>query len=649
MYSLQASSGLNAMESNGLNLTENDLRSSLNQAREHRATTSEGARIQLESGTYRLANSIILSSQDSGSPLAPTVIRGSDRGTTISGGTLGPIKYLEEKWIPERLRNAGAVLIDFSAGWKAPLPTVTRRGAYVTVSSSEFELYQGQERLRQARWPKHGLLEGETESIPGTRDSWRISLPEKLIASTEDEPNLWVGGYWTADWAYETTPVDRIIASENSLEFSGLRSPGPVRKHVRFFVGNARFALSSAGEYVVGKDHSVLVIPHPNAPPLERVIAKTLIDVENVHDLVIENIALEKALGTILKISHSRNITIRDCFIGHGGAQGISISDSYNVTIEDCVVRDVSETGIAISGGDRQELISANVQIRNSAISDFGSGSRTYRPAVQIEGVGSTVVGCLLNNGPHSAIVMKGNDHLIKDNEISNVVTESDDAGAIYAGRDWTDRGNVIEGNFIHDVGEQRTASGGVIREPSFVSGIYLDDQESGFHVRDNVFLRVSRPIVIHGGRDNRVERNAFLLATHGAIWLGKRGEGLSNGQLERRLRTMPFEGPLWSGRYPELAKIAANDPASPLNNYEAGNLVVGPQLLEFGNETDRVYWPADSGSDRIRAAQLEDTQSMVAADRLAENLLLSAGAPFSRYALANRTAKLAGLRFRSH
>ena len=50
------------------------------------------------------------------------------------------------------------------------------------------------------------------------------------------------------------------------------------------------------------------------------------------------------------------------------------------------------------------------------------------------------------------AIVFGGNEHLIEFNEIHDVCHESNDAGAIYGGRDWTMRGTVIRYNYFHDI-----------------------------------------------------------------------------------------------------------------------------------------------------------------------------------------------------
>ena len=101
----------------------------------------------------------------------------------------------------------------------------------------------------------------------------------------------------------------------------------------------------------------------------------------------------------------------------------------------------------------------------------------------------------------------------IEFNEIHHVCLETGDVGAIYTGRDWTLRGNVIRHNFIHHTGGVGMGS----------MGIYLDDCVSGTQIYGNVFCKVHRAAFIGGGRDYKVENNIFVDCTP-AVELDGRG-----------------------------------------------------------------------------------------------------------------------------
>lgn len=474
---------------------------------------------------------------------------------------------------------------------------LTRRGAYINVDHSTFELYQGDERLHPARWPKQQF--GNTiapDPAPQDQDQLRISIPSDLFHRWKDEPNLWFAGYWTSDWAFETVPVKTFANDSQTVKLPSLRSKGNIRNNFRYFVENAFSELSEPGEYVLDSQRSdVIVIPKQEPGAFEVVKAEAMLDIVDAHDIVIENISFGKTLGTTIRIKDSENITIRNCFVGHSGNGGIRIDGGRNVKIEGCVIADIAETAVYISGGDRFSLKPSEHVIANSVIKDFGIRSRTYRPGIQLAGVGNRVEGCLISGAPHSALIVAGNDHVIAGNEITKVVQEAYDSGAIYMGRDWTERGTRIEGNFIHDVG-------GDNEQDRFVSGIYLDYQASGYLIRRNVFLRVWRAVAIQGGRDNVIEANAFLI-THAGIWLHKLGEGLRGGVLQQRLEAMPYQNSLWATRYPNLKTIVKDDPASPLNNAVSRNITVGGKLVEFLKPADSAYLSLQNQSNVVSLA----------------------------------------------
>ena len=111
----------------------------------------------------------------------------------------------------------------------------------------------------------------------------------------------------------------------------------------------------------------------------------------------------------------------------------------------------------------------------------------------------------LIHDAPHIAVIFGGNNHIIEYNEIYNVCYESNDAGAIYAGRDWTMRGTVIRYNYMHHISGFK-GKGCV--------GVYLDDMYCGTKIYGNLFYRVTRAAFIGGGRDNIVENNLFVECT---------------------------------------------------------------------------------------------------------------------------------------
>ncbi len=241
--------------------------------------------------------------------------------------------------------------------------------------------------------------------------------------------------------------------------------------------------------------------------------------------------------------------------------------------------------GLCFPGGDQNTLTPAHNYAEDNHIHHYNRWCLTYRPAVQVGGVGNRVAHNRIHDGPHNAIQLGGNDHLIEYNDIFDVCTESDDVGAFYAGRSWVNRGTVIRYNFFHHIHSAKDQ----YRHGSRV--VYLDDAASGFTIEGNVFYLAGSLCAINvgGGRDNVIKNNVFvdcakgaLIDTRGVGWakdfISKGGEWHMYEQLER----VHYDQPPFSERYPKLASILAEAPAEPRGNVLVNNLAVRTQLLDM-------------------------------------------------------------------
>lgn len=465
---------------------------------------------------------------------------------------------------------------------------ITRRGQYLGNKTSTFELFQGDTRFQPARWPEAGFMRDGKPASNGQG----VVLPQAVFDKFAKEPNLWIGAYWTQIYAYETSPVRAIIPDQRALIVEPLKAPGVIRAVFPFFIFNAYAAISRPGDYVFDPStRTVYAAAVSDSDAFEVGIEKTLLEINGARDIHLSGLKLEKALDTALVIKNSENVTIDGCDIRHMGKRAIQIEGGHDVVISHCKIDDVAETAIDVSGGDRKSLTPANHVIKDSEITNFDLEARVIHPAIRMGGVGIRVQDNRIAHSPHTAIMLSGNDHEIRGNEISDVATEADDSGAIYAGRDWTDRGNVIEGNWFHDIGMPNASDAHAAVSRTFVSGIYLDDQESGYEIRSNVFDRVGRPIVIHGGRDNQIVGNAFLRCGESGIWMGHGKDSLLPA-LEGRLEAVPYNAGIWAARYLSLASIKENRPAEPINNSEADNIAIGCRLFSIRAKTDPGLWP---------------------------------------------------------
>jgi len=173
--------------------------------------------------------------------------------------------------------------------------------------------------------------------------------------------------------------------------------------------------------------------------------------------------------------------------------------------------------------------------------------------------VGHVVRHNLIHDAPDSAILLGGNEHTIELNEIHDVCAFSSDTGAIYTGRDWGARGNVIRHNFVHDIATSFEGYG--------VHGVYLDDCVSGIRVEGNVLYRITGHAIQHGGGSDNVMINNVMARCGDGLSADQRcHDGLSRGMpnhtpgdswnLLEKLQDVGYQREPWASRYPKCAAI---------------------------------------------------------------------------------------------
>jgi Right handed beta helix region len=346
-------------------------------------------------------------------------------------------------------------------------------------------------------------------------------------------------------------------------------------------------------------DESIYFIPEEanRTGHVSVAVADSLLMIKSASFIQFENVAFEKTIGSAVSVENSNYISLRGCYVGHTGANGIVINGGNNDLVEDCVVDDIGQAGIAISGGDRTTLTPANHKVRHSYISHFGREMPTYRPGIHLDGVGITIEGCEIAYGSHAGILFGGNDHQIIGNIFHDLVLDTNDSGAIYTGRNWTSRGNVVQSNYFYDIAN-RVDSTNVI-------GVYLDDQISGTNVAGNVFHMVEEPILVGGGRDNVIRDNLAIGSKGSPIRIDSRGlnwqaaMAAPGGILAKELESVPYRQGVWAQRYPGLVKILEDRPGTPVDNNFVDNLADEGPVVQYDLPVTATFG-VEAGSRKI-------------------------------------------------
>jgi hypothetical protein len=458
-------------------------------------------------------------------------------------------------------------------------------------------VYEGNRRLQAARWPSTGYSGSPFVVAGDDSRSLALRLPED-IRGLEQESDLWITGFWGWNWWAETNKVASVAG--RVIEFS--KPEAQVRSSARYFLSNIASGLDRIGVYYYdAKDESLYIIPNgtSGSASVTIAVANTLLQITEAKNIRFENIAFEKSVGPAVVIDNAQNIVISDCYVGHTGTDGIVIGGGHDVLVERCVLDDIGYTAISMFGGDSKTLSPALHAVRDSSISRFGRELPSYRPGVSLQGVGLRIEGCEIFNGPHSGIIYSGNDHQISGNVLHDLVLDTTDAGAIYAGRSWLSRGTVITSNFIYDITNRVDAS------RYTVIGVYLDDQLSGTVVNSNVFRKVDVPIYVGGGRDNLIEDNLLVASKAGPIVLDSRGLGWQSdmvkpgGILRQGLESEAYREAPYADRYPNLATILEDQPGAPLHNRFIDNLASSEPIVAYDDKKTASFG-VDTGNRAI-------------------------------------------------
>lgn len=566
------------------------LAEALDKARRHIAERpAEGGmlRIVVEPGVYELERPLRIDFPRPGSPWRLEISADKPRSTVLSAGRRisGWERVEDPHVLAELAENARGHVYQCDL-------TALGITDYGKPSGGGIELFFRDEPMTLARWPNEGFVKiadvlfEDPVDVRGTKGD-RVG---KFVYEGErpkrwtDEADPWVHGYWFWDWSDEHHPVASIDTDAKIIAVEPPYHSYGYRKGQWYYAYNLLCELDRPGEWYLDRASGSLFFWPPQTEDLDELVAgrptvsliDTLVRIEQAEHVTLAGFALEHARSTAIQVDGCRHVQIVDCRLRNIGGWGVRVSGGQLCGVFDSDLYNLGDGGIALAGGDRKSLTPGSHVAMGNDVHHYGRVHPMYNAGVAASGVGNLIAHNHIHHAPHQAIGFSGNEHTMVGNEIDHVCLESNDAGAIYAGRDWTQRGTVIAGNHFHDItGFQDRGC----------MGVYLDDMYCGTKIVGNLFRNVSRAAFIGGGRDNLVADNVFIdcsPATH----VDSRAMGWASYHVDRtmteRLRAMPIDSPAWRSRYPELLSLLDDEPAAPKGNVITQNVAIGGQWSHY-------------------------------------------------------------------
>lgn len=582
----------NATKTDGPFATLARARDAIRQTKKEGGVPKEGAKVVVRDGTYSVDHPLEFAAEDSGTKDAPISYEAA-HGETV--------RLLGGKVVSTWDRVTGSEVLNMlveSARGKVMAADLKAVGItdFGSPSGGGIELFFNGEPMTVSRWPNEGFVPvvnvlGKTErNVRGTK-----GCAEGIFEYEGDRPtrwlkekDAWVHGYWFWDWAEQRHKIKSIDKEKRTIEVQPPYHGYGYRKGQWFYAFNLLSEIDHPGEWYVDRDAGVLYFWPPS--PVEDgeaivSVLPTMVTMKDVSHVTLRGFTIEALRGTAITMSGGTENRVVGCTIRNVGGWAVRVSGGTGHGVVGCDMYRMGGGGIALSGGNRTMLTPAGHFAENNHVHHYARVKRVYQPGITLQGVGNRAAHNLIHNAPHMGMGFGGNDHVIEFNEMHSVCYESNDAGAIYTGRNWTMRGTVIRHNYLHHINGFRGRG---------CVGVYLDDMFCGTEISGNLFYRVTRAAFIGGGRDCAVTNNLFV-DCNPSLHIDARALGWAHGHADMWIKEgrekgtlsgIRYKEPPYSERYPELVNILDEEPAAPRGNRVFCN-------VSFGGKWDGVHGSA--------------------------------------------------------
>lgn len=557
--------------------------------------SNESHQVVIQSGVYRLNSVLAFGPEDSGTREHPVTWKAAEGAKVVISGAVDVAEF-------GSVSPAAISKLDPVAREHVLIANLKSLGVtdFGSPEGRGLSLVFRDTQMTLARWPNEGFtpmkqVVGETPiDVRGTKGfkegRWVYDgdRPSRWI----DEQDPWVHGYWFWDWSDQRHSIASIDPDAKQIEVEAPYHGYGYRDGQWYYAYNLLSEIDQPGEWYLDRADGILYFWPPAPPQPGDTFVTTqdqLISVSNASYLEFRGFRLEGARRNAVTVQGGDSVIFDHCTVAHIGDDAVTMSEGTNHRVQNSTFYQLGGGAISMRGGDRPTLTSAGHAAINNHIHHYGMWYRMYKKAISLDGVGLRAANNHIHDAPHMAIGFSGNDHIIEYNGIHDVCLESNDAGAIYAGRDWTMRGTKIRFNYLHDIRGFRN-EGAV--------GVYLDDMFCGTEITDNVFYRVTRAAFIGGGRDVTIANNLFVDCDP-ALHIDGRALNWASYHVDTtmtdRLKNMPYTSELWKSRYPELVNILSDEPAAPKGNIIERNIAVGGRWNESYAPAPEYVVPANN------------------------------------------------------
>lgn len=508
---------------------------------------------------------------------------------------IGQVKAFGQYNTAEKYDEAGSLYCElFCDGKRMTLSRYPNEGENLTTgkiidNGDSKETYTNDGTMQNPDWENMKNPRGGTFAVDK-------ALTER-ISTWKNSDDIWLFGYFQYDWADSTTPLASFDDDSITTEYASVYG---FKEGMSYYFFNVFEELDAEGEWYIDRNNLILYFIPPadfECKSLQLSLeTEDLISLDYAKNIIFDGITFSGTRAGAIK-GTGNSITIKNCTIKNVGETAIEI-EGEKILVENNTITATGKAGVVLTGGDREALKSGENIVTNNLIYDWSQVYQTYQAAVALNGVGGLCSHNEIYNSPHEAITYNGNNHIIEYNVIHDVVLKSSDAGAIYAGRSWSEYGNIVRYNCIYNIGSEDFAP----------SGIYFDDALSGQEAYGNLLVNIPGcAFLLGGGRDLKITNNIVVNAGTPISYDDRAIEGIEDGGwfahaktsgegLWTTLKEVDVNSNTWKNAYPQLSSLSddfnnTDDPsfaANPADSIVENNIIIN-EKNSIGDIAKRV------------------------------------------------------------
>lgn len=467
------------------------------------------------------------------------------------------------------------------------------------------QLFDGGTAQPLAEYPNgannYAVYEDGVKSEDGSY-TYEFTYTDDEISKIQFHSQLFAGGYFGYDYAYLRNRVSAMDTTKKSITLAYSKASSTQSR--RFKIFNALELIDSPGEWYADKTAGILYYyPANEAENISvefSVLNSVMFKMVGAQNISFEGLKFTGTNKGVISATHeaktddfrtnppkaSDNCRIINCeFSGNAGY----IIEKSGTNVDDFVQRDYSPIvgdktealGHDRIGGGKNWVISGNIFTENQGMpirilsggnpytledagdvieNNYFANNCTELPSeavMNIRAKGVNVIHNVFNNTSGQAIVHNGFNHKIMYNEFNNCLSEVQDAGVIYAGRNIIRRGTEIAYNLIRNYNPNSK------NVTPHNRGIYADDEMCGQSIHHNIIVNGDKSIT-YSGSSGEIYANVSVntlqglnLEPYGGNWTAsqeRKYENWVNGQENAYYADMPKDTyDLWNKTYPAI------------------------------------------------------------------------------------------------